>query len=291
MAALLLLFAGLVLFAGGDKPASSTSLIRETLTEPPDASVETADFLIELTSDGNTVKWTVFGRVGDIVPGISPHARPQLGTGDAPSRDQAIDEADDVIDEARGKLPQPINRHGLRMAADCKSVAVQNLEAWIGWTAPKIDAIATTLAKQKQLTGAELQRRVFAKAFPECADATPKIRGRAWAQVTKGVQKIVDRELAGEFLDLHPLAVVLAARMVAMSPPKLPGAALWHDKDGKAWAVLVDQAEDGWRWRVWQGAPEGDPYHGDLAASQGAAVQAAKAYIDSLQTAGVAFNP
>lgn len=266
----------------------------ETLLEPPSATSATANYVIELETKGETsdgeqsnvaASWRVLGRIED-------GERPILGQGtNLPSRDEALEQAYDAIAADQGKLPTAINRHGLRVAADCSKVDVQNLNEWLMWAEPRVDGLARELATAKKLSGAELMRGLWAAAFPECVAATPRIRKATWVQTTRRVQRLVQKELAGTFIDLNPIARVLAARMVGMSPPKIDGRAFWYEaKSGQRWAVKVTRFAGNWHWRVWQSDLhdlQGPPRETGDAKTEIGAANAAKAWIDGLATAGV----
>lgn len=292
----LLLIAGLGLIvmatsSGGAGAETEGAAQREVLLEPPDRSHITADYIIELdTKDnvGGPWAWRVFAQRQ--VPGHVP-ARELLDSGTAPTREQAVDEAYDVIEKQRGKLPSPVNRYGLRVGADCSSVTVQNLEEWLAWAEPAVDVAAEALHREGRLSGAQLMRLVWSRAFPECAEATPRMRLASWNQTARRVDAIVKKQLDGEFIDVHPVGRVLAAKIVGMSPPKVPGRAFFHPAPGGVpYAVIVDKAEDGWRWRAWPRQVDGAPQHGGLDASEQKAANAAKNWIDSLQEAHAVYQ-
>jgi hypothetical protein len=277
---------GLALMAAKDgSDGSDGGAWTETLLEPPNAaSPATAAYVTDLRADGSgVVRWYVSGGAG-------------LATsGQAQSRDQAIADAYAEIEKHRGKLPGALNRHGLRVAADCSAVTVQNLTAWLAWAEPQIDIVAGELAAQDRLSGAQLMRGVWARAFPECGDATPKIRGLAWSRRVKQVQNIVDKQLAGDFIDVHPIGRVLAARMVGMSPPRVDGRAFFATAvDGSKWAVIVDKIDTAvgvrWRWRVWPETVGGLVREDGDEATEGAAADAAKAFVASMQASGAAWS-
>lgn len=285
---LLIGLAGLAFMATRDNTEGETggAAWRETLLEPPNAaSPATADFVIDLVADGSgSVKWTVSGG--------NP---PIQASGESLDRDDAIADAYAVIEKHRGKLPAPVNRHGLRVSADCGHVTVQNLEAWLTWAAPAVDVVAGELDAQKRLTGGQLMRGVWARAFPECKDASPQIRAQSWQRVAKQVQRVVDKLLAGDFIDVHPVGRVLAAKIVGMNPPKVPGRAFFHTaKNGTKFAVVVDPVETAvgkrWRWRIWQGHVGGEPRQTGDEGTEAAASNAARTYIDELKGHGVSFN-
>jgi hypothetical protein len=257
------------------------------LFEPPGTTAQTARYIIDLEHHGELTSWRVLGRKDDA------GEREQLDAGDnVASRAEAIEQAYDAIEADRGKLPAPIVRHGLRLAADCTKLEMMDLDTWLLWATPQVDKVAHQLAAEKRLSGAQLQRGVFASAFPECKDATPKIRASTWVQVTRRVQRIVDKELAGEFLDVYPVGTVLAARIVGMSPPRLKGRAFFHPApDGTPYAVVVEQAGGGFRFGIWKRVRSGSPVHSGVMASETDAANAAKNWIDSLQVAVPAYNP
>ncbi len=275
-----------------DTDADAPIKRRETLVEPPDATEATARYVVELEWRGESVYWAAYGAPTPVTDGIiGPRA--ELGKDRAGSREEAVEAAMELIDRERGKLPEPIRRHGLRLTPDCSRITVQDLGTWIDWASRKIDAAAARARdKDGNVSAGLLMRQVFKRAFPECPDATPKVRDRSWAKIARQTQGIIDKEIAGDFIDVHPLSVVLAARLVGMSPPKVPGTAFFYasPKDLPFAVVVTKTAPGKWRWRIWKDRRSGEkPRAKGRAASLEAAAADAKAEISSY-TASVGIS-
>ncbi len=257
MGLLLLIGASLLLVAMGEPKPRFLERKPEQIFEPPEE--EGARYQIRLFFGKQQVTWQVWR--WNATTGLPSGAKP-MAIGGALDRETALEQAYEAIDEDRGKLPEPIVRHGLRMSADCQAIKVQNLEAWIEWATEQIDAF------EPNDKAGPLMRMVFAAAFPECPTSTPTIRGKPWSEVAKSVQRLLDKHRAGKFIAVAPVNEVLAARLVSMSVPKRPGAAFFYRGagSGQNYAVVIDQpsarrgprglpknAVPAFEWRAWLG--------------------------------------
>lgn len=287
--------AGLALAGDVSQPSGDPSEV-EVLYEPEEAEEATAKYVIELRHFGDDlVQWTVWGipakdiEEGRPIPEM-PLVRPEIGTGQARSRLEAVDEAEDAIERWRTKLPTSVTRHGLEVGAECTDIKVVNLKTWIDWAAKKIRTAAEAetgpFAEEKTVTGNNVMRWAFGLALPECDGVTPTVRGQPWSKVVKGVQRIIAKQFAGTFIDVHSLEVVLAARLVGMSPPAREGQAFYHeDPTGERYGIVITKTAKGrWRYRIWRGGGStrmGRPWTKGATDTQADAVSTAKRLVEA----------
>ena len=147
-------------------------------------------------------------------------------------------------------------RNGLRLSPDCSSVSVVDIEEWLQYATPIIRSYDV-----EEPTGMEAIDLTIGGLFPSCGDTQPKIRGNTWEQTAARIDGIISKIRAGEFLGVEEPEEAVAARIVNMSVPKIPGSrAVWHDGFGgvrHSIVVLPGESEGQWRWFVWEG-PRGN---------------------------------
>jgi len=179
-------------------------------------------------------------------------------------------------------------RHGVRMSPDCDSVAVVNIAAWLDYATPIIQAWDVEAP-----TGDGAMARTLGALFPGCADESTRVRGKSWAQTSSRVQSTIDKIRAGELLSVEEPEEVVAARIVNMSVPRIPGArAIWHtgaNNGNKHAIVSLPGAAGQWRYYVWKNARGAldQAFRAGVAGSSGAAIQAGKAEADTYHNVGV----
>lgn len=281
MGFLLLLGIGLTLMAiGADGLDVGEAISAERIFVPKGASAADAKWVVNLSGNINRVSWVVEGP-----PGVDGQ-RTELERGEALSRDQALDEASDAIFRAENKLPGAASSHGLKMIGSCERIDVVDLKMWIDWASSKIRRAAERESgpfAAEEYSAGSIMRWLFGQVFPACKEATPMLRDKSWADVARGAQRVMDKQLSGEFIDVNPIEVVLAARVVGMSAPATTGAAFQRKApDGETYsAVITKQASNRWRWRIWRGPREGRPWTKGVETSKAEAVEVAKRMIDA----------
>lgn len=182
-------------------------------------------------------------------------------------------------------------RNGLRASPDCSSISVVDIEQWLAYATPIVRAYDV-----EEPTGAEALSLTVGGLFPACAEAMPKIRGKTWEQTAARVDAIIAKIRAGELLSVEEPEEAVAARLVNMSAPKVPGArALWHNGwNGRKHSIVLLPGEqpDQWRWFVWEG-PRGnfsDAWRRGGATSSGHALIMAKEAADAPKHATVGVS-
>jgi len=149
-------------------------------------------------------------------------------------------------------------RHGVRMSDDCSNVSVTDIEAWLNYATPVVQAYDV-----EEPTAEGAMMLALGGLFPFCDFETspPKIRGKSWAQTAKRVNSTIEKIRAGELLSVEDPEAVVAARLVNMSVPKIPGAmAVWHtgENNGNRHAIVsLPGAAGQWRYYVWVGPRRG----------------------------------
>lgn len=195
-----------------------------------------------------------------------------------------------TIDEAKADADQWIaqqaaqstydqqTRHGLRVSADCETIAVARVDEWIAWAAPRMPQPDDEIEPDGFL------RSLFGEVFPECTFDAPLVRGTPWDRVVEQFAMALERAAAGTIVDVADQEEVLAARAVGLSAPKRDGKAVALDlDDGSSWVVVVDPhpSGTGWRWRVWPDRRQGDPTVERVASSRDGGISAATAWIEA----------
>lgn len=251
-----------------------------------------------------TWEWKVW-QTGIYEANIGDLAGREVAKGDATSSQQAEQDARTWIAQEMGGLgaaptPDPIpspdpspgageaiTRVGVRIAADCSAVEVTDLPAWIEYARVYLKTV-----ESQTPNASDLMASAFADAFPECEmGLDTEIRGQSWVQVAQGVQNVLDKSRAGEFLAVEPVEDVIAARIVGMSVPARDGVAVWHvgKNSGMRFAIVVEQITGGYTYRVWTGSRIGDPDWSGVGLNLAGALQGARAQADKVVRAQ--FSP
>jgi len=254
--------------SAASKPAGEAEGPSEAPEAPPSVSeiegdVYTADVLpLEVVAGqiGDRFYWFLF-RASDIADDPKETTAPPIGRGDEATPEKALAAGVDFA-ENLPPFPAPIGgeggpgtqAQGVRINEDCTQIGVYDLGMWISHAAPIVRASNSSDADT-------LMREAFLSVFGGCGiedGNSPEIRGQTWDKTKTRVQNAVNKIIEGLMLDPAPNEEVIAARIVGMSVPSVPGAsAINHigEKNGNLHTIVIRPVgEDGFfRYWVWQG--------------------------------------
>jgi len=226
--------------------------------------VYTADVLpLEVVAGqiGDRFHWFVF-RAQDVADDPKETTAPPIGRGDEGSPEKAL-ASGVAFAEGLPPFPAPLGgeeggpgtqAEGVRINQECTEIGVYDLSTWIAAAAPIVRESGSTDADT-------LMRKAFFAVFPGCGiedGNSPEVRGQTWDATKTRVQNVIDKAQAGLFLDPAPTEEVLAARIVGMSVPSVPGASAINHvgaKNGNLHTIVIRPfGNDGFfRYWVWQG--------------------------------------
>jgi len=253
--------------------ASAASKPEETPNPPPngpaqvsqiEGEVYLADVLpLEVVAGqiGDRFHWFVF-RAQDVAEDPKETTAPPIGRGDEGSPEKAL-ASGVAFAENLPPFPAPLEgaeggpgtqAEGVRIDQDCTQIGVYDLSTWISAAAPIVRDSGSTDADT-------LMRKAFFAVFPGCGiedGNSPEVRGQTWEATKTRVQTVIDKAQAGLLLDPAPNEEVIAARIVGMSVPSVPGASAINHvgaKNGNLHTIVIRPfGEDGFfRYWVWAG--------------------------------------